>query len=183
MSKRRTFISVVIMVWVALFSLSKATAESDYSSAEYAIKAAFLYNLTKFVEWPPEVLSNTDSFCIAILGRDPFGETIDVLQNKEVRGRKIVVQRVTTLENLGRCHILFISNSENDRIRSILERLRNRPILIVGESDDFARQGGMISLVKRENKVKLEINPKAAEQSGLKISSHLLKLATIVESR
>lgn len=182
MNKRVLSITVFALC-VLGFSFSGHAAEVDPSSAEYAIKAAFLYNLTKFIEWPAAAWSSdSDPFFIVILGSDPFGETINVLQDKDVRGRKIVVQRVEVPEKVGPCHILFISDSERDRIKSITERFQDKPVLIVGDSKNFARHGGMVGLIRRENKVQIEINPNAAARSGFKISSQLLKLAVLVNT-
>lgn len=172
---------VALAIFAAAFGPPTSDATAEPASAEYAIKAAFLYNVCKFVEWPTTTWKGAaDPFYLVILGRDPFGDTLNAIANKEVKGRKIVIRRVSAVENVGQCHALFVSDSESERFRDILERFRNRSVLLVGDTSKFASQGGMVSLVKRENKIQLEINAKAASQSGLIISSHLLRLATIV---
>jgi len=175
-----------------IFCLSVLTGGSSIVNAnppdspEYLIKAAYLYNFTKFVEWPPEAFKdNLSPINLYILGADPFGVTLDSIKNRMVQGRRLNIKHVNHIEEISGCHILFISASEKENLRSILRALKNSTILTVSEIERFGQRGGIINFILVENKIHFEINPDAAQQSGLKISSQLLKLAKIVtpESR
>ena len=156
------------------------------ASPEYLIKAAYLYNFTKFVEWPPEAFrDNLYTINLFILGTDPFGGALDSIKNKTVQGRRLNIKHVNHIEEISGCHILFISSSEKDNLGYILRALKNSTILTVSEIERFAQRGGVINFILVENKIHFEINPDAAQQSGLRIGSQLLRLAKIVtpESR
>lgn len=169
------------MFWGWLVSPGAARGETP-DSREYAVKTAFLYNFAKFVDWPPETFKNEASpFVLGIVGGDPFGAALETLKDKTVKGRKLVVRRFPRLENFDDCQILFISGSERGNLRAILSTLKNHGILTVSDIDRFASQGGMIGLVSAGNNVNFEINLDTVQQSKLKFSSQLLKLAKIVQ--
>lgn len=163
----------------------RVTAQTAGTPNEYTVKAAFLFNFAKFVEWPAEAFASPASpVVIAVLGRDPFGPMLDEMTHDErVNGREIVVRRVKWDDNLGGAHILFVGSSEARRMPQLLDRLGGTSVLTVGEYDEFARGGGMIHFVTQNYRVRFEINARAASNAGLKISSKLLSLATIVEPR
>jgi len=147
--------------------------------AEYQVKAAYLYNFAKFVEWPEKSFSNPDTpvtFCV--IGDDPFGQALDTLQVKTVKNRKVAVKRVSGLNETGGCHVLFIGSA--DRTDELLQSLKGRPTLVVGETERFVWRGGMIGFLMERNKVIFEINEGVARKAGLQISSQLLKLARTV---
>jgi hypothetical protein len=151
------------------------------ASPEYLIKAAYLYNFTKFVEWPSEAFKdNLSPINLYILGTDPFGEALNSIRDKTVKGRRISIKHVNHIEEISECHILFISASEKENLRHILNTLKNSAILTVSEMEQFAQRGGIINFITVENRIHFEINPDASQHSGLKISSQLLKLAKIV---
>ncbi|MBI5641705.1 MAG: YfiR family protein [Nitrospirae bacterium] len=147
---------------------------------EYQVKAAFLCNFAKFVEWPSELSSEADHLDICILGDDPFGAAFEQIQARGVSGRKPVVRRLKSTEHFRGCHILFISSSEERRIGRVVEALKGLNILTVGDTQGFAERGISINFILEEKKVRFEINIEAARRSGLKISSRLLKLAATV---
>src|SRR5438309_6240970 len=155
------------------------------TSNEYQIKAAFLYNFAKFVEWPAEAFSEGNgSLIVGIVGEDPFGSAIDqTINGKTVNGRQLVITRLKWGQNLRACHILFISSSEHNRLGQILESLRGASVLTVGEAAQFSQQGGIIKFIMEENKLRFEINAEAAAGAGLKVSSKLLALAKTVRGR
>lgn len=169
------------MVLTALGALWGAT-ESGAAVSEYQVKAAFLLNFGKFVEWPPEAFGDGDRLHICVLGDDPFGDTLDAtLKGRSVGARQVEPRRVGGIAAARSCQIVFVSRSESDRVDEILSALADEPVLLVGEEDRFARRGGMINFVEVDSKIRFEINEAAARAAGLKISSQLLKLATIVE--
>lgn len=156
----------------------------DADPGEYAVKAAFLYNFAKFVEWPAEGEASAASspFVISILGDDPFDAAIDdTLRGKAVASRQLVLRRIRRAEEVGDSRILFISSSEKAQLAEILKHLEGTAVLTVGEMDRFAEQGGVIRFRMEEKRVRLDINPEAAERANLRISSELLKLARIVK--
>ncbi len=149
---------------------------------EYAVKAAFLFNFAKFVEWPAAAFPDPASpLVLCVLGEDPFGDALTVLKGKTVNGRPLSIRYATTLDGLGRCHLLFISSSEKPFLSSIINVTKGWNVLTVGDMEDFARDGGIINLVKEENRVGIEVNLEAAQRNRLKISSKLLGLAKIVK--
>jgi YfiR/HmsC-like len=146
---------------------------------EYPLKAAFLFNFVKFVEWPADAFAGERSpLAICVYGTDPFGDTLDnVVRGETVGERGLIVQRPDALEDLRDCHVLFVSRSERSRLPEVLSRVQGAPVLTVGDTDGFLKAGGVINFVLEENKVRFQINPEAAERSQLKISSKLLRLA------
>ena len=169
-------VTVYIMASTALNAHGKTPPPT-----EYQLKAVFLYNFAKFVQWPAESFADDhDPIIIGILGKDQFDNTIDeTIKNKTVKKRKLVIKRFEKIEDMEVCHILFISSSEVERLAKIIETLKDSSVLTVGEVKQFAQLGGIINFIVKENKIRFEINVDAAERAKLKISSKLLKLAKI----
>jgi hypothetical protein len=152
---------------------------------EYPLKALFLYNFGGYVEWPADAFSgNQAPFVIGVLGSAPLEDTLrELAATKTIAGRKIVVEQFSTADKIGPCQILFVArNVSPQQQRIAVEKLRNQHVLIVGESKGFAGQGGSVNFFIESNKVRFEINPEAAKQHQLKISSKLLALAKIVQN-
>lgn len=151
---------------------------------EYQVKAAFLYNFAKFVEWPSNVTADPNApIVIGILGRDSFGGEIDrVIEGKSVNGHRLTIKRFSTLDGYQYCHILFVSSSERNNLARILAAVANNSVLTVSETDRFAHIGGIINFITIEHRIRFEINQAAAERVGLKISSKLLSLGKIVRT-
>jgi hypothetical protein len=169
--------------WVAGFVvLFLSCTLSQSSAAEYQVKAAFLYNIAKFVEWPSSSFLDANApLRICVLGRDPFGEELrDIANDKTVNGRKLQVSQVADLQTARTCHIIFIASSEKAQLKQALEGLRGSDALTVGDTKGFVEQGGMINFVLENDRVRFEVNHKAAEQAGLKVSSKLLNVARAV---
>lgn len=162
----------------ALLVLLPAGASAQTAS-EYDVKAAFLYNFTKFVEWPREAFpAESSQIRLCILGDNPFGGKLEsLLEGEEVQGRRLHFLRVDVLHSPGHCHVLFISRSEKARIPAVLMAVRGAPVLTVSETDGFLEKGGAINFKIQQGKVRFEINPGATERGGLKMSSKLLRLA------
>lgn len=149
---------------------------------EYQIKAAFLYNFTKFVEWPSRCFAAPDApFVIGVVGRDPFGDELKKLvRDRTVAGRAIVAVQLTAIEPATTIHLLFVANGEEKKIEPHLATLRSAGVLTVGESERFTALGGIVTFIRREDQVRFKINAASAGGSGLKVSAQLLKLATLV---
>jgi hypothetical protein len=170
-------------LWMlGLLMLLGATHAQSSSADEYQIKAAFLYNFAKFVEWPPNGFRDGSApLRICVLGHDPFGEALrNITHEKTVNGRKLEVDTVADLQNARSCHILFIAASEKAQLKHIFESLEGSDALLVGDVKDFIEQGGMINFVLENDRVQFEVSRKAAEKAGLKISSKLLAVAKVV---
>lgn len=170
-------IAMFVFVGSGIFTGVQAT-----EMPEYQVKAAFLYNFAKFIDWPAEAFAdNGTPISICLLGQDPFGSILDeTVKNKTVNGRKFLIRRFKELQSLETCHILFVSASEKRNLAHSVKALAGTSVLTVGEVEKFCQQGGIINLVIKGNKAGIEVNESAAGRARLKISSKLLKLATLV---
>ena len=175
---RRSPIAAALLL--ALLLAAPAGGAQDTAS-EYDVKAAFLYNFTKFVDWPATAFHDDRSTVrLCVLGDDPFGESLREIAEGEVAGRRLTVLTVSSMNDPAACQILFISRSERERLPEILAAVRDAPVMTVSETKGFLEQGGIINFVLEGPRVRFEINQGAAERAGLKISSRLLRLATRV---
>src|SRR6266581_755026 len=165
------------IAYICFQGTDQAAAQS-LSSREYEIKAAYLYNFIKYVDWP----SYGDTITIGVLGGNPFGTALAPLNGKIVKGRRLLIKELDSVRDAQKCQIIFVSSSEKERLQEIFENLKNARVLTVGETQGFANSGGMINFVEENNKVHFEINADAARRTGLTISSELLKLAKLVKS-
>ncbi len=161
---------------LALLLAMPAAAEV---SPEYKLKAAFLFNFTKFVDWPPEVFADpTSPLIIGVLGDDPFGGALEeVIGGRTANGHPLAVHRARRVEDLKNCHVLFICSSEKSRQVEIIASLKGSAVLTVSDSDEFLAHGGMIKVTLVDRKPHLEIDAAIAERAGLKIQAQLLGLA------
>lgn len=166
-----------------LISLKSAYADNILAK-EYFIKAAFLYNFARLVEWPKDTFISDDApIRICLMGNDSFDNALNTIRNKKVRNQKLIIQRGVTLNEVSACHILFISTSEENNLHTILRKLKKYPLLTVSDIPDFAHKNGHIHFyISSEDTLSLEVNQNAIIQSGLKISSRILTLAKIVSS-
>ena len=162
---------------------SPARAASD--RGEYDVKAALLFNFAKFVEWPVASFATTDDpFVIGVVGNDPFGQSLErTLAGQTIGGRRIQIRRWKKAREIGPCQILFIAASEQSDLRGLLDQVRDRPVLSVGDMNNFASDGGIVGLVMDNHRVRFEINQNRADRAGLKLSSRLLSLAHLVQAR
>jgi len=180
----RSVLKTAALALLLHLCVNTARAE-DNLDLEYQVKAAFLYNFAKFVEWPQSKFAQTQSpLTIGILGDDPFGSNIDrVIQGQSAHNRPIVIKRLQTGDNATECAIVFVSLSARKAFAGISDKLKSANVLTVGESKDFLDQGGIIRFTIEDRKVRFEINMDAAEAAQLKISSQLLKLARNVRAK
>ena len=173
-----TFI-IAVSLWTG--GLFHADAEEN-PSREYAIKAAFLYNFAKFVEWPSNAFTdNKAPVRLCVLGKDSFGIALDSLEGKTIHGRKLTIERLNCTEDLTICHILFISETEKKQLANIFDHVKYSSVLTVGDTENFAGLGGIINFTMVKKKIRFQINLAAADRAELKISSKLLKLADIIK--
>jgi hypothetical protein len=172
-------------LWLAalLLLLLPGLGAGETSLGEYSLKAAFIYNFSKFVEWPESAFHGKRDFCIATLGRTPLDRELAALAGKSVQGRSIVFRKLTSLEDAAQCQVLFISRSELAKLEGNLDSIRDIPVLTIAESDDFCKRGGMLSLEKENGKIVFDVNYRETQRSRLKPNSQLLKLARRIYGR
>jgi YfiR/HmsC-like len=185
---RRLGILIAILGMTLNWTSAADAQAGDADSSEYLIKAGFIYNFAKFVEWPSAAFSQPDSpIVIGVIGTDPFGSVLDhIVEDKKIGPRGFVVKRykggkdLKDLKDLKDCKILFVSASEKAHVDEILQSVKGLPILTVGETSGFAERGGVIRFTLEDNRVRFEVNVEAAHQADLNISSRLLTLARII---
>ena len=194
-SLRSRAIAGLVVGIIALAAVPAARAQSvDVAGAgsaqpvkisrEYLIKAAILYNFAKFAEWPTAAFSNDIApLRICVIGDDPFGPALDSLRGKTVRNRPLYAARIAKVEDAAACHILFVSDSEKERLATILDAVGVLPILTVADMGQFTSSGGIIALKKVDNRSRIKVNIDAVEKAGLKLSSKLLRLADTVSTQ
>ena len=149
---------------------------------EYQLKAAFIFNIAKFVEWPADAFQNPkDPIVVCILGASPFGDALEkAASGKTIDDRRFAIRPVSDMRQAGSCHILFVSSSERKRFRSILGEIASSGILTVGDIESFATEGGVVNLKLDGDKIRIRINVQAAGRERIRISSKLLSLSQVV---
>ena len=165
--------------------LLQAAAAQEREAPEHELKAALLYNIATFVEWPDDAFPDKESpFVIGIFGQDPFGPLLEsTLRGKTLCGRRIAVKRTSDKGEIRNCHVVYVPVAERARSDEILELLKGTRVLTVGESPGFASEGGCINFFIEGKRMRFEINPEAAKRSHLRVSSKLLRLARVVEDK
>jgi hypothetical protein len=168
------------LIGVALCLLT-ITAQAQ-SATEYQVKAAFLFNFAKFVEWPADAFPGADApLQICVLGQDPFGhEFEEMIADKTVNAHRIEIIHPSGVPQAKACQVIFVASSERQQAREILRGLRGASVLSVGDTSGFAKMGGIINFVLDDGRVRFEVNVKAAERAHLKISARLLTVAKLI---
>lgn len=173
------WLGAVALAVLSVFAAAQPADEAGKEFTEYEVKAAFLINFAKYVEWPDKAFPESDSpFKIGVLGPNPFGDTLKRLaSDQELDGRKITIKQSDNIEELIACHIVFLPGPDRKSTSTELEIFKELPVLTVGEQAGFAEQGGTVNFVLVETKVKFEINTASANRTDLKVSPRLLRLA------
>jgi hypothetical protein len=175
-------------VWLVLLCVLLACLRAYSEEAVFTeshLKALFLVKFARYVDWPANAYSGTNSpITIGVMGRDEFGDDLpQAISGQTVKGRGFVIKHLTANDELSGCQILFISDSESSHIDKILARTGSLPILTVGEDKAFAQNNGIIDFLHKGDNIRLEINLTTANQAGLKISSRLLSVADVVKGK
>jgi len=180
--------SKITAVWPALLIVSAllarapATAAEPLPLAEHQIKALYLFNFTKYVEWPAS--SNATPFTIGISAApDVKNDLLDITRGKHVQGREIVVRTITTAQDVEACQLVFIGTTDKARIAALLQMAQDAVILTVGDAEGFLDLGGMVNFVRQENKLRLEIGLDAVQRARLVMSAKLLAVADTIKGR
>jgi len=174
----RILLTVLMVIGLLCSSLTPVWSEESKNS-EYWVKAAFIYNIFKFVDEKEDHSSPDYLFCI--LGEAPFISEFNSIKDKSIDGKKIVIKQIDDPRNAN-CRAVFITSSEQRQIAQITRQLKSFGVLTLSDTTGFGQKGVMINFYLDQNKVRFEINLGAAEEAGVKISSKLLNLSTIVRT-
>lgn len=172
---------------MTLFAALVAVSAAAYIPAwagelESRVKAAYIYNFTRFIDWPGEgSAENSEPVRICFVGNDPLRTMLGELSNREVKGRPLQIVRIKDSGSFESCKIVFISRSEEAQLPLILQRLQGTHVLTVSDIPRFAHKGGMISFVTENDRVKIEVSQRAVRQAGLKVSAKLLEVARVIQ--
>ena len=170
----------LVVAWLAMGASCLHAQQS--SPTENQIKSAYLYNFGKFVEWPAKGTTGDEFFTFCVLGEDSFASTLETtIAGESIIGKKVLVRRVAKPQDALSCRVLFISSSEQSRLKETLAALDETSVLSVSDMPQFTRRGGMIQFVLEANRVRFEVNLTSAEHAGLTLSSQLLKVAIDVK--
>ncbi|MGA2429323.1 MAG: YfiR family protein [Candidatus Acidiferrum sp.] len=171
-------------ILAGLLSLAGATPTrgQDNPSVEYQVKAAFVFNFAKFVEWPLDTFKSENApivFCV--FRYDPLGSALDeIIRGKAINNRAVLARRITELPDLRSCQLVFVSSVEYKHLSEVLNSLKGTSALVVGESEGFAERGGGIQFFPEDKKLRFAVNVDAIQRARLTASSKLLALARIV---
>jgi hypothetical protein len=175
---------LIVVIGFAMLGLGSARGFSAETPVlkEHELKAAFLYNFTKFVEWPSSSFRDANApFVVAVAGNSPCTAELEkIAKERKINGRQMIIRRITTFDGAQDAQALFISASEDSRSKDWLAAMRGRSVLTIGESEFFCKQGGVINFLLEGEKIRFEINMDQAEAAGLKVSAQLQKLAKTV---
>lgn len=171
----------------ALLCLAAAppTSAQAIPSVEYQVKAAFLLNFVKFIEWPQAVFPDAKApITLCVFGRDPFGSALDdIIRGRVVNNREVLARRIHELSDMNSCQLVFVSASEDKRLPELLASTEGTSVLVVGEAEGFAERGGGIQFFLEGNRLRFAVNVDAVKRAHLDVSSKLLALARIVHDQ
>ncbi|MHC4186823.1 MAG: YfiR family protein [Planctomycetota bacterium] len=195
--KLKIYIFSITVLLLILIAVSDRVWADNYTSVQGSqVKAAFIYNFIKFIDWPQEKTEDVNKpLTVGILGSSPFGNSFDKIKDTQIRGRKVVIKYFESIENIkggeqkqneeiqrnlkeyGQCDVLFVCGTENKFFSRILQPLEIYHVLTIGDTQGFLEAGGIINFVMEEKKVRFEINMASAKRSKLEVRSKLLRLA------
>jgi len=187
MSRRSFQLSAWLAGVVVVFLSLTLYSQTRQAKTPYEFRAQYLFNFAKYTEWPKQAFpSNNSPFVLGILGKDPFGKDIEIINGQPIKNRELIVKYFKTVQEVNGCHVLFICASEKNGLPATLKALENSSVLTIAEMDGFIQQNGMINMVVEEKApgfqtIGFQINQAAAERARLKIDPQLLKLAKFVQ--
>jgi hypothetical protein len=182
--RRVQFCATTLATLLSLAAATPTRAQAS-PSVEYQVKAAFLFNFARFVEWPSDGFQGEkDPIILCVFRYDPFGSALDeIIQGKTINKREVMARRVNELPDLKTCQLVFVSQREEKRLSEVLSSLTGASALVVGESDGFAERGGGIQFFLEASKLRFAVNLDAIHRARLTVSSKLLALARIVHDQ
>ena len=178
----RPWCGYTLMVCAMAMTVPGLASAQTATSAD--VKAAYIFNFTKFVEWPRDAASEAKfPILLGVMGDGPVADALrEIVRGKSILGRTLVVKRVTLKDDLTRLQILFVHASEAARLGEVIKALGSASVLTVSDLDRFSELGGMIQFRLEDDRVRFDINLDQAEAKGLQINSKLLALAKFVHS-
>jgi YfiR/HmsC-like len=181
---RSQFCSIALAGLLSLAAVTPARGQAN-PSVEYQVKAAFVFNFAKFVEWPSDTFVSVNSpIILCVFGYDPLGSALDeIIRGKAINNRAVVARRINELPDLKSCQLVFVSSVEYKHLPEVLKSLKGTSALVVGESDGFAECGGGIQFFLKDKKLRFAVNVDAMQRARLAVSSKLLALAKIVHDQ
>jgi YfiR/HmsC-like len=176
-----TCVLLIVALTLAPGCSTALFAQSE-EPTEYQVKAAFLLNFAKFVEWLPDAFpSKKAPLTLCVFRHNPFGSALDdIVRGKTINDREVVARRTHELSDLKSCQLVFVSDQEGTHLPEILTTLNGSSVLVIGESDGFVERGGCVQFILVNNRVRFAINVDALQRARLTVSSKLLMLAKIV---
>lgn len=170
---------IILTFLIALSCGTKAWAQESAES-QYPVISAYIYNLTQFTTWPADAIKG--QFIVCVLGHDPFGSSLAPLRSRSVGGKSILTKSYRQMTaDIAACNVLFVSESERDNIDEILKVVKSKPVLTMSNMDGFVDSGGMVEFTKRDSRIGIKVGLHNVEDSGISISSKLLRLAETSE--
>ncbi|MCB1957225.1 MAG: YfiR family protein [Rhodocyclaceae bacterium] len=170
---KRLLAALLSLMFVALATDRDALAQPT----EYQLKAVFLLNFARYIEWPAGSLHEGEPIQLCVLGRDPFGAALEAIDGKQAQNRAVDVRMLVLPEQTEGCHVLFVSGSEERRVASLLRGLGQAPVLTVSDLDGFVEAGGAIGFATVDDRIRFDINAEALQRAGLRPSAQLMKIA------
>lgn len=175
------FRTISITLIFLLLTLIPNTIKGDHHYTEEKVKSAFIYSICKFVSWPEiEEIDIDNSLILGIVGETSLINSLLSLNGKLINGRKFCVKKAGRKFLLKNFHVIFISQDSKSRIKSVLKKVYGLPILTISDSPGFCKMGGIINLLKINNKIRFEVNLKKAQGNNIRLSSKLLRLAAVI---
>lgn len=184
-NQTRSWASVACLIGCGLLACLSGGISACAQPTDYEVKAAFLLNFPRYVEWPDAEENEPDQpVIVGFFSQNNVSEALDeIIRSRELSGRPITIRIISSESEIADCHMIFVSANELQRLPALLEKLREANVLTVGESSDFLQNGGIINLVIRNSRVRIDVNLEDAKRSKLGISSKLLAVADVVMGR
>lgn len=174
--------SLIVLTALCWLTPAQPGAAQGKSEREYQIKAGIILHFISFTEWSSQALPpNSSSIQVCVAGREAYQTLSAAMQGKSLKGKRVAVSLFSGLQDLNGCQVLFVSESERARARTLLDAARSQNILTIGEIAGFTKNGGVINISTRNNKLEFTINPGAAARANLSVSSQLLRLGKVEE--
>lgn len=174
-------IGCILALTLLAVACCPAAVEADDNEREALIKAAIVYKLAKFVEWPATSFAQADSpLHLCLLGSTPLAAALAGAEGRLVRGHPVTVIKINDLRRIDACHVVYIAQAEQRQLEDLMGQFDGRPVLSVSEIEGFASHGGVIGLVRRGNRLGFQVNLRNAQRSGLTVSAPLLELAEVI---
>jgi hypothetical protein len=171
---------IFAVVWLLI--VVPGLSGQNLKATDYQVKAAYLYNFGRFVDWPVNTTAKAEVFTVCVLGRDPFGPVLDhALAGETIGGKNVVARRISSPQESSICQILFLGSAEESRLSKIIEAANKDAVLTVSDMPQFSERGGMVQFVVEDKRVRFEVNLTAAQNAGLTLRSELLRVAKVVK--